>query len=145
MMKTVAIVAARGGSVRLRRKALRPFAGSSLVAHKVTQLRVCPEIDAVYVNTDDGDVAAAAAEAGALLLEGRDYQMDAREMIRHSCRQVEAETLVVWAHPTNPLVRPSTYESALTAYRMGLSVGFDSLLSVTPQRRHAWWHGRPLN
>jgi CMP-N-acetylneuraminic acid synthetase len=50
--------------------------------------------------------------------------------------------VVLWAHPTNPLVRPETYYSALWQYHQGNG---DSLLSVTRVQRHAWMNGRPIN
>jgi CMP-N,N'-diacetyllegionaminic acid synthase len=141
-----AIVAARGGSVRLPCKALLPFAGSSLVGHKVRTLKACPLIDRVVINSDSEAIRREACLHGAEAIEGRDYHDDTRMMLSDSAAQVGGrdEDLILWAHPTNPLVRADTYASAIAAYRSA-GQDFDSLLSVVPVQRHAWMSGRPFN
>lgn len=143
-MSVAAVIAARGGSVRLPRKALLPFAGRPLIAHKIVQLRRCPLVSRVYVNTDDAEIRAVALDFDADVMDGRDYAGDTREMLRHSATQV-SEDVLLWAHPTNPLVSPETYADALIAYEAATRVGYDSLVSVQEIRRHAWYGGRPLN
>lgn len=143
-MTVTAIVAARGGSVRLPGKALLPWGDTTLIGHKVRQLRRCRTIDRVVVNSDSPAIAAAAVAEGAEPIEGRDYAGDTHEMLADSCRQV-ADGVVVWAHPTNPLVTPATYVRALAAYQSALTVGYDSLCSVYRVQRHAWYTGKPLN
>lgn len=142
-MTVAAIIPARGGSVRLPRKNLLPFAGRPLIAHKIHQLRECPMVSTVYVNTDDPEILHEAKKAGAVALQGKDYHGNQNDMLRDSANQV-TEDLVLWAHCTNPLVKPATYSAAINAYRLRSGV-HDSLVSVYPMHRHAWWQGRPLN
>jgi CMP-N-acetylneuraminic acid synthetase len=139
-----AVVAARAGSIRLPGKALLPFGGLPLVAHKVRQLRSCRLVDRVVINSDGPAIVAAAVAAGAEAIDGKDYDGDAREMIADTCRQIGSGT-VLWAHPTNPLVTRGTYAKALLAYQAAMHAGFDSLLSVMRVQRHAWFDGKPLN
>lgn len=69
MNQTVAIIPARGGSKGIPRKNLQRVGGVPLVARAVDAARRCPAIDRVVVTTDDGDIAAVAAEWGAEIVE----------------------------------------------------------------------------
>jgi len=60
---TVAVIAARGGSKRIPRKNIRPFAGVPLIVHPIrTALEA---FGRVIVSTDDAEIAAVAQAAGA--------------------------------------------------------------------------------
>jgi CMP-N,N'-diacetyllegionaminic acid synthase len=138
---TVAVVVARGGSVRLPGKALLPFNGTTLIGHKVRQLKACRRVDRVVVNSDSPAIVAAAVAEGAQPIDGRDYGGDTHEMLADTARKCPGETLV-WAHPTNPLVSAATYDAAVDAY---FAADCDSLLSVYRVQRHAWLNGGPAN
>lgn len=142
MQSITAIVAARGGSVRLPGKALLPFAGTTMIGHRIDTLRACPSVARIVVNTDSPLIRCEAIAHGAECIDGADYENDTREMIRHSVVQVSGDA-VLWAHPTNPLISAQTYERAIAAF---LAPGdHDSLCSVYEVRRHAWFMGVPLN
>ena len=64
-MTVTAIVAARGGSVRLPGKALLPFAGTTLIGHKIRTLKACAIVDRVVVNSDSPEIIAEAVRYGA--------------------------------------------------------------------------------
>ena len=64
-MTTICTICARGGSVGVPRKNIRPLLGLPLIAHTIRQALACPEIDAVYVSTDDDEIAAVARAYGA--------------------------------------------------------------------------------
>lgn len=61
----VAVVPARGGSKRIPRKNIRPFRGVPLLARTVALLRDAELFDRIVVSTDDEEIAAVAADAGA--------------------------------------------------------------------------------
>lgn len=143
-MTITAIVAARGGSVRLPGKALLPFGGTTMLGHRIDTLKACPSVSRIVVNTDSAEIAAEALAHGAELLDGKDYHDDTREMIRDSVEQVKTNGLILWAHPTNPLISAETYERAIADYRENCPP-FDSLCSVYRVQRHAWMIDRPLN
>ena len=56
MNKISAVIAARGGSRRVKNKNIRPFAGSSLLERKLLQLKDINEIDAIYVNSESDKI-----------------------------------------------------------------------------------------
>jgi CMP-N,N'-diacetyllegionaminic acid synthase len=146
---TSAIIVARAGSQRLPRKALLPFGNSTLVGHKVHELSRCENIDRIYLGSDSHEILEEGEAQGAIAVLRDAYHCDesrcsANEMIEDMARKVEGD-FIVWAHPTNPLVKPETYDTAVEAYRVAWADGFDSLMSVTRIQRHAWYGKAPIN
>jgi CMP-N,N'-diacetyllegionaminic acid synthase len=110
--KTIATICARGGSKGLPRKNVRPFAGKPLIAHTIEQALACPLIDAVYVSTDDDEIAAVAREHGAQVPYRRPAELATDHAakipaIEHLVAFLEAQgeriELVVDLQPTSPL------------------------------------------
>lgn len=63
----IAIIPARGGSKRIPRKNIRPFAGKPMIAYAIEAAQRSGAFDHVVVSTDDDEIAAIAAEYGAEL------------------------------------------------------------------------------
>jgi CMP-N-acetylneuraminic acid synthetase len=152
MKLATAIVVARGGSTRLPNKAMLPFGSSTLIGHKVRTLKQCLRIGRVVVGSDSDAILAEAAAHGAETVKRSDYHCDERvcsanEMILNMVSLVDGgdDDVFVWAHPTNPLIRPETYDAAVDRFAAGLEFRFDSLMSVREERRHAWFRDNPLN
>jgi pseudaminic acid cytidylyltransferase len=61
----VAIIPARGGSKRIPRKNIRPFAGKPIIAYSISAAQDSRLFDRVIVSTDDEDIATVAREFGA--------------------------------------------------------------------------------
>lgn len=67
--ETVAILLARGGSKGVPHKNLRRVGGLSLVARSVLAARNAERVSAIYVSTDDAEIAAEARSFGASVIE----------------------------------------------------------------------------
>jgi len=61
----IAVIPARGGSKRIPRKNIRPFAGKPMIAYAIDAARASGAFDHVVVSTDDDEIAAIAARHGA--------------------------------------------------------------------------------
>lgn len=61
----VAIIPARGGSKRIPRKNIRPFAGKPIIAYSIDAARQSGLFDRIIVSTDDEEIAAVARGYGA--------------------------------------------------------------------------------
>ena len=61
----VAVIPARGGSKRIPRKNIRPFAGKPIIAYSIAAARQCGLFDRVIVSTDDEEIAGVARGLGA--------------------------------------------------------------------------------
>lgn len=140
-MNVTAIIPAKGTSKRLPDKNMQGFAGSTLVGHKIEQLKQCRHIDDIVVATDCEKIAAEAKLHGASVRMQDAYHCDEdqcplKERWRNIVARVETD-VVVWAHCTNPLCTPDLYDWALEAFYIR-SDDRDSLCSVTKIQRHAW-------
>jgi pseudaminic acid cytidylyltransferase len=65
MTADIAIIPARGGSKRIPRKNVRPFAGIPMIAHAIRAAQAAGLFARVVVSTDDEEIAAVAREWGA--------------------------------------------------------------------------------
>lgn len=69
MPSCTAVIPARGGSKGLPRKNTLDLAGHPLVAHAILAAKTARHIDAVYVSTDDAEIAAIARRYGAGVID----------------------------------------------------------------------------
>lgn len=69
MTSTVAIIPARGGSVRIPRKNIRNFMGKPIMWYSINLARTCNAFTHCFVSTDDDEIANIAAGSGAGVLK----------------------------------------------------------------------------
>jgi N-acylneuraminate cytidylyltransferase len=122
--RTIATVCARGGSKGLPGKNIRLFAGRPLIVHTIEHALACPEIDAVYVSTDDLAIADIARSAGAIVPYARPAELATDEagklpviehLVSHLEQQGELIGHVVDLQPTSPLRESTDISAALQA------------------------------
>jgi pseudaminic acid cytidylyltransferase len=63
----LAVIPARGGSKRIPRKNIRPFAGRPMIAYAIEGARAAGVFDRIVVSTDDDEIARIALDLGAEL------------------------------------------------------------------------------
>lgn len=63
--QTLAIIPARGGSKRILRKNIRPFAGAPMIVHSIRAAQKSGCFDQIIVSTDDEEIAEIAKKYGA--------------------------------------------------------------------------------
>lgn len=121
-MKTIASICARGGSVGVPGKNIRPLLGKPLIGHTIEQALAVASIDAVYVSTDDPQIAEVARRHGAEVPFLRPAELATSSaaklpVIRHLCDWVVAERggfdRVVDLDPTSPLRTVADIEACL--------------------------------
>jgi len=106
----VAIIPARGGSKGIERKNLAPVGGIPLVVRSIRHAQRLPEIESIWVTTDDVEIAAVASDAGARVIKRPaelatdtaatdDALVHALGVIRSSGRN---PSVVVVLQPTSP-------------------------------------------
>lgn len=152
-MKIIAIVVARRNSSRIIGKAMKNVGGEPLVERKVKQLKNVSNIDDVIVGTNWDKVAQLCTSLQANVIWRDDYYCNelictANEMIGDMIGRLKcsSEDVIVWAHPTNPLISSLTYEMAINTFLKKEVEGFDSLISVKSFKEHLWGENRtPLN
>ena len=144
--RTVAIVPARGGSERIPRKNLQPIGGKPLLVHTLEHARRCEQIDALYVSTDDAEIAALARAHGAEVID-RHVELagstaSSESALAHALgwlrgRGVVPE-LVAFLQCTSPLRAEGDLDRAIAGLR---AAGADSLLSACRSTRFLWRRG----
>jgi pseudaminic acid cytidylyltransferase len=75
MTSRLALIPARGGSKRIPRKNIRPFAGKPIIAHPIAAAIASGCFDEIMVSTDDDEIAAVAKDAGASVPFRRDASL----------------------------------------------------------------------
>ncbi len=131
-----AIIPARGGSKRLPRKNVLPFAGRPLVAWSVAAGLAAPSVGGVWVTTEDAEIASVARTCGAgvidrpIALAGDESSM--LDVLCHGLAAIRAEghqvEAVLLLQPTNPLRPVAVIEDAVAAFR---ATPCDSVITVS--------------
>lgn len=137
----VAVIPARRGSKGIPGKNHRVIAGKPLVSWVITAALTSREVDAVVVSTDDPEIREIAKGLGALVHD----RSAASATDNAPTEAVLLEVLTafpadryVLLQPTSPLTTSADIDAAVAAVA---KEGFDSLLSVAPQRRFVWEWG----
>lgn len=123
---SVAIIPARGGSKRIPRKNIRPFAGVPMIAHSILAARSSGLFDAVLVSTDDPEIAELAEGYGAEVPFLRpahlsDDHATSIAVISHAVTWLRdagrAPADVCCLYATAPFVRPADLQAAHQLFR----------------------------
>src|SRR5262249_5683172 len=144
--RTVAIVPARGGSQRIPRKNLLSIAGKPLLVHTLEHARRSEQVDAVYVSTDDAEIAAVARANGAEVIERpaeiSGAHASSESALAHALDWLRARgiapELVAFLQCTSPLRAEGDLDRAIACLR---EAGADSLLSACRNTRFLWHRG----
>ena len=135
MKRIVAIIPARGGSRGIPRKNIVPFCGKPLLAWSILQARAAQKVDAVYVSTDDAEIARVARSYGAKVID-RPAEISgdtatSESALLHAVTTIEKGgtdiRCVVFLQATSPLREASDIDTALRAF---ISEKADSLFSA---------------
>lgn len=127
-MKILVLVPARGGSKRLPGKNIRPLAGRPLIAWTISAVTGLDGVADILVSTDDPAIAAAGAEAGALVPWMRPEHLasdhaSSLDVALHALDWYEAEHEAVdgllLLQPTSPLRQRTTVEQGMALFEAG--------------------------
>ena len=140
-----AVIACRGGSLRVTNKNIRPFADSTLLEIKIKQLQSV--VDKVYVNSDNQDILNVASKVGAIAVERDPHyatnSIPMNEVYKNVTENVPHEH-ILYAHVTSPLIKTSTIKECVDIYN-NLSNGYDSLCTVQTLKKFTWYEGKAIN
>jgi CMP-N-acetylneuraminic acid synthetase len=135
-------IPARGGSKRLPRKNVRKLAGKPLIAYSIEAARASGLFDAVYVCTDDAEIADVALRYGAVVPRLMPEELSGDLVASHvPCQFLAAEIAktrqsfesLLCLQPSSPLRSAEDIRGAVDLYRQGT---FDFVVSVTPVDPH---------
>jgi len=139
----IALIPARGGSKGLPHKNRRIFQGKPLLVHTIRQAQAVAALDLIVVTSDDPLILSLAERAGALPVRRpaalASDKARTEPALLHALDTIEAGQklfdYVVTLEPTHPFRRPETIQKGIA---MVMRRGFDSLLTLTPDRTDFW-------
>jgi N-acylneuraminate cytidylyltransferase len=143
-MITHAFIFARGGSKGLPRKNLLEIAGIPLVSHSIRMAAEIAAIDAIFVSTEDREIASVARDHGATVIDrpaelATDF---APEWLawRHAVAWVEEEVGPFERFVSLPATAPLRSATDVERCLAGLTPSTDLVLTVTAARRNPWFN-----
>lgn len=144
MKKLVAVIPVRAGSQRVKDKNIRPFAGKSLIEHKLDIIKELP-VDDIIINTDSEEAIEIAKKAGVSYHRREPYYASSKcsnsEFHHYLAKVTECENILI-AQVTAPLITAESYKKAINAFN---EHDCDSLMSVRVLKEFIWYNGKPLN
>ena len=155
-MKILALVIARGGSVRLPGKNLRQLGGKPLINWSIQIAQGIPEISEILVSTDDESIADVSRKAGALVPWLRPQELATNEassvdVALHALNWYETEKSAVdgllLLQPTSPFRSRNTVLNGISLFE---KIGMLPVVGVSPTNAHPMWsfkieHGELLS
>ena len=141
-MRVVAIIPARGGSKGTPRKNVTVVGKTTLIGRSVEAAKASTFVEAVFVSTDDAEIANVAAAHGATVIMrppelARDESMS-EEAILHVLSVIEPPDIVVFLQCTSPFTSGKDIDGAVQLF---LDQNADSLVSVTHTHGFLWRKG----
>jgi len=117
----LAVIPARGGSKRIPRKNIKPFAGKPMIAYAIEAAQHSELFDGIYVSTDDADIAGVAQAYGASVIprpiDLADDHTPTVPVIAHAIETLMAAgasiQTVCCIYPAVPLIQISDLQQAL--------------------------------
>jgi CMP-N,N'-diacetyllegionaminic acid synthase len=153
-MKTIGIIPARGGSVRVKNKNIKSLRGEPLIVYTIRQALSSGVIDDVIVSTDDSEIALISGLEGATIysrpieLRGDcDSELVAQQVLTEYERinNSEVVNIVVLLQCTSPLRKPETITNCVHLLDSNW-FSCDSVLTISNIQSHRpEWMGSMLN
>lgn len=141
-----ALIAVRSGSMRVKNKNLRPFAGSSLLEVKINQLKRIKNLDGIIVNSNDDTMLKIAEALGCETVKRDPYYasntVSMSDVYKNMAENCDCD-VIAYINATNPLVKDETIEKAIEAYKS--MEGFDSLNSAHLVKEFMFKDNMPIN
>lgn len=140
-MTVLAVIPARGGSKGIRGKNVARIGGVPLVARAIRAARAAKRIDQVAVSTDDSEIAAAAVEAGAIVItrpaELASDTATSEAAFQHAIETlsgVESPEIVMMIQATSPFITAAELDDLVAA----IEAGADSAFTAAPFHGFIW-------
>lgn len=148
-MKIKALVAVRSGSMRVKNKNIRPFAGSTLLEVKLAQLKRIDLLDGIIVNSNDPTMLNIAQDMGCETVLRDPYfasnTVSMSDVYKNMAENCDCD-VIAYINVTNPLLEDKTIIDAITSYKKMIAEGiFDSLNSAHLVKEFLFKDNLPIN
>ncbi|MCL1141720.1 acylneuraminate cytidylyltransferase family protein [Shewanella gaetbuli] len=147
-MKVYGFIFARGGSKGLPKKNIKPLCGKPLIKYAIDCALATPMIDAVFVSTEDAEIAQISKDAGAIVID-RPAELASDTCAewlswQHACQWVLRHygefDYFVSLPATSPLRHVDDIVASVDALSTPNEMTFDACISVTPANRSPFFN-----
>ena len=139
-----AVIPVRQGSQRVKNKNFKPFAGKSLLEHKIEVIKKLPVND-IIINTDS-EIAIEIAKKNSINYFRREPYYASSECSNSEYHEYLAKTTdstdILVAQVTAPLIKLETYLEAIDLF---YNNNCNSLMSVKTVKEYLWFKDKPIN
>lgn len=146
MRKITAVIPVRKGSVRVKNKNLKPFAGTNLLELKIKQLKLVKLVDDIIVSSDCDTMLAVAKKHGVKIHKRSNYFASSEatnsEFFQNLAESVEAD-YIMYSPVTCPMISLETYHDCIQSFKEDENL--ENLVTVSQIKHHMWLDGKPLN
>lgn len=136
-MNSIAIIPARGGSVRVPRKNIKLLKGIPLISHTIRQAFDSQVFNRIIVSTEDDEIAQISLSEGAEVLyrpldlaEDVETELVLKHVIQTLSKQKYLTSLVTLLQCTSPLRKPETIKKCVDLLKQNY-FKFDSVITVS--------------
>ncbi|MGI3170746.1 cytidylyltransferase domain-containing protein [Pseudooceanicola sp. C21-150M6] len=144
-MKTVAMIPARMGSQRLKKKNLAPLAGQPLITHAIEKCVQSGCFDEVYVNSENAEFAQYAEAYGAKFYQRPEQLGDSvstsEQFVYDFLKQVDCDAMVQ-VHSIAPLLTMEEVRDFTTAF---VASDAEVMLSCIEDQIEVAYQNQPVN
>ena len=132
--RIVAVIPARMASSRFPGKPLAPLHGLPMLEHVFRRVKLCSQLDEVYVATCDDEIRDVAEAFGAKVIMTSATHERATDRVAEAVDQIAAD-IVVMVQGDEPMVTPGMIAAALEPFRSDSSVSCVNLVHrITSQQ-----------
>lgn len=151
--KVTCFLPCRAGSQRVIKKNIKPFAHyeKGLIEIKLQQLIKTNQIDRIILTSNDEDILSYAAglandkiELHKRVEELSSSETSTDQLVAHALELIP-EGHILWTHVTSPFITEKHYSKIINSYFKNITLGYDSLMTVTPTYGFFWRDNKPFN
>ena len=140
------LIAVRGGSQRVPKKNIRPFAGSSLLEIKVKQALRIKDVSKVILSSEDDEMLNLAEDFGATALKRDPYYtsdtVPMGDVYKHLSTTLDCKD-ILWAPVTSPLITDKSMQDCIDFYKTNTE--YDSVVTTNIIKEYMWLDGKAIN
>jgi CMP-N-acetylneuraminic acid synthetase len=144
-MKTVAMIPARMGSQRLKKKNLQPLAGRPLITHAVEKCQASGCFDEIYINSENAEFGQYAAQYGIKFYQRPEALGNSvatsEQFVYDFLKNVECD-LLIQVHSIAPLLSAAEVKAFAEAF---IASDADVMLSCIEDRIEVAYQDQPVN
>ncbi len=146
-MKIKALVPVRSGSMRVKNKNIRPFAGSTLLDIKLQQLKRISQLEGIIVNSNDNYMLSIAEKYNCQTVKRDEYYasntVSMSDVYKNMAENCDCD-IIAYINVTNPLLKDETIIRALEEYKKN-NEKYDSLNSAHLVKEFMFKDNLPIN